>query len=168
MKIKLIIVLSLLVLAGCIEKKVESIEIHNKQHVTYLNDYGWTAERFASETKYEAGTLRSYKEHVDNIQTHGLVDLTPFLDEKVVETGYILQEKTDNYNQIVGYILESGNEIIGGYLEFNKEVEQSNGTIRIDLGETTPMFNSKGRRPLETKKVSVSSQPTLRMEETYV
>lgn len=44
MKIKTIIVLMLLVLAGCIEKKVESIEIHNKQHVTYLNDYGWTAD----------------------------------------------------------------------------------------------------------------------------
>lgn len=143
MKIKIFIVLILLVLAGCKENKIESIEIHNKQHVAYLNDYGWSAERFTSETKYDAGSLRSYKEHVKKIQTQGYVDLTPFLDEKVVETGYILQEKTDNYNQIVGYILESGEEIIGGYLAFNKEVQQSDGTIRIDLGETTPMFNSK-------------------------
>ncbi len=131
-------------LSGCKEKenKIESIEHFNKQHVTYLNEYGWSIERFASETNYAAGTLQSYEDHMNTIRTQGNVDLTPFIEEEVVETGYILNEKTDHYNQIVGYILESGENIVGGYLEFNHEVKQIDGIIRIDKGETTPMFNS--------------------------
>ncbi|NGM80939.1 DUF4830 domain-containing protein [Paenibacillus sp. 7124] len=140
MQFKIVIILILLVLAGC--KEIESTEIYNKEHVLYLNGYGRSAERFKSETKYAAGTLRFYKEHINTIQTQGHVDLAAFLDEEVIETGYVLNEKTDHYNQIVGYILESRDGIIGGYLEFNKEVEQSDGTIRIDSGETTSMFNS--------------------------
>ncbi len=132
----------LLVLTGCEENKLEPIEIYNKQHVTYLNQYAWSIDRFTSETKYAPRTLQDYKEHMNTIRTDGQIDLTPFFDKEVIETGYILNEKTDHYNQIVSYILESGEEIIGGYLEYNNEVEQSDGKIRIEVGETTPIFNS--------------------------
>ncbi|MHA0858495.1 DUF4830 domain-containing protein [Paenibacillus sp. CMAA1364] len=132
----------MIILPGCAEKEkgIESLENYNKQHVTYLKEYGWSIKRFTSETKYAAETLRSYEEHVNTIRSQGKVDLTPFLDKEVLETGYILNEKTDHYNQIVGYILESGEEIIGSYLEFNHEIEQKDGIIRIDIGVTTPIF----------------------------
>jgi hypothetical protein len=52
----------------------------------------------------------------------GHVDLASFLDREVIETGYILQEKTTTYNQIVGYILESDHKIIGGYLAFKQRL----------------------------------------------
>lgn len=142
LQLRIFIVVILLLLAGCKENKVEPIEFHNTQHVAYLNHYGWNIGRFASETKYAPSTLQDYKEHTNTIRIEGNIDLTPFRDKEVIETGYILKEKTDHYNQIVGYILESGDEIIGGYLEFNNEVEQINGELQVEVGKTKPMFNS--------------------------
>lgn len=69
--------------------------------------------------------------------------MTRFLDQEVTETGYFLQEKTMTYNQIVGYILESGNEIIGGYLVFNYEAEQADGTLHIDQSVMNPILHRK-------------------------
>jgi hypothetical protein len=129
----------LALLSGCSDTKKEHVETGNQKHIAYLKDYGWSIDRFSIEVKYAAGTLRDYNEHLDTIRTEGQLDLTPFLHEEVIETGYILQEKTYRYNQIVGYIFESGGEIIGGYLEFNNEVSQSDGTIRVDPGKVTPM-----------------------------
>jgi len=98
MQLKIFIILILLVLTGCKENKLEPIELHNKQHVTYLNQYAWSIDHFASETKYAPRTLQDYKEHVSTIRTEGHIDLTPFIDKEVIETGYILHEKTDHYN----------------------------------------------------------------------
>lgn len=141
-KIVIFLILFVLILAGCKEDKKEYRGFYNKIHTDYLQKSGWNAERFASETKYAAGTLKDYKEHVNTIRTDGQFDLTPFLDKDVIETGYVLKEKTDLYNQIVAYILESGGEVIGGYLEFNHEVVQPDGVIQVNAGQTTPMFNS--------------------------
>lgn len=78
-----------------------------------------------------------------DIKGFGHVDLTPYIDKEVIETGYILQEKTATYNQIVGYILESGDEIIGGYLVFNHEAEQADGTLHIDQSNMNPIPHRK-------------------------
>ncbi|MGO4107113.1 DUF4830 domain-containing protein [Paenibacillus sp. YAF4_2] len=140
MKLKIVaLIVILIILTGCTEDKKEHVEIGNQQHIAYLKDYGWNIDRFGSEIKYAARTLRDYKEHMDTIRTQGQVDLTPFLNQEVIETGYILKEKTNQYNQIVGYILESHGKIIGGYLEFNNEIEQVDGTIRIEPGKVTPI-----------------------------
>ncbi|CAM3341906.1 DUF4830 domain-containing protein [Paenibacillus lupini] len=140
MKLKIAaLIVILIMLTGCTEDKKEQVVIGNQLHIAYLKDYGWSIDRFGSEIKYAAGTLCDYKEHMDTIRTQGQMDLTPFLNQEVIETGYILKEKTKQYNQIVGYILESHEEIIGGNLEFNNEVEQADGTIRVDSGKITPM-----------------------------
>lgn len=144
LKLKLFFILMLVILVGCNkENDGVVIEIHKEQHVNYLQNYGWSIDRFASETKYAAYTLQSFKSHVKDIKELGHVDLTRFLDQEVTETGYFLQEKTATYNQIVGFILESGNEIIGGYLVFNYEAEQVDGTLHIDQSVMNPILHRK-------------------------
>ncbi|KOP67459.1 hypothetical protein AMS62_21090 [Bacillus sp. FJAT-18019] len=144
MKLKLFFIFMLVILVGCNEQKDEIVtELHKEQHIKYLEDYGWNIDRFASEFKYAASSLESFKSHVNDIEEFGQVDLTPYYDKEVIETGYILQEKTKTYNKIVGYILESGDEIIGGYLEFNHEAEQEDGTLEIDQTEISPMLHRK-------------------------
>ncbi|MGG3506527.1 DUF4830 domain-containing protein [Paenibacillus lautus] len=144
LKLKLLFILMLVILVGC-NKEDDGvvIEIHKEQHINYLEDYGWSIDRFASVTKYAAHTLQSFKSHVKDIKELGHVDLTPFLDKEVIETVYFLQEKTMTYNQIVGYILESGNEIIGGYLVFNHEAKQADGTLNIDQSNMNPILHRK-------------------------
>ncbi|GIO96059.1 hypothetical protein J14TS5_11450 [Paenibacillus lautus] len=145
LKLKLLFILMLVILVGCNKEDdgVVVIETYKEQHIKYLDEYGWSIDRFGSETKYAAHTLQSFKSHVKDIKELGHVDLTPFLDKEVIETGYILQEKTMTYNQIVGYILESGNEIIGGYLVFNHEAEQADGTLHIDQSNMNPILHRK-------------------------
>lgn len=144
MKLKLFFILMLVILVGCNKENDEVvIEIHKEQHVNYLENYGWSIDRFVSETKYAAHTLQSFKSHVKDIREFGHVDLTPFLDQEVTETGYFLKEKTMTYNQIVGYILESGNEIIGGYLVFNQELKQTDGTLLIEQSNMNPILHRK-------------------------
>lgn len=144
MKLKLFFILMLVILVGCNkENNGVVIEIHKEQHINYMENYGWSIDRFASETKYAAHTLQSFKPHVKDIREFGHVDLTPFLDKEVTETGYFLQEKTMTYNQIVGYILESDNEIIGGYLVFNHEIKQTDGTLHIEQSNMNPILHRK-------------------------
>ncbi|MEK4980014.1 DUF4830 domain-containing protein [Bacillus sp. FSL K6-6540] len=144
MKLKLLIICVLVILVGCNRQDDEIItETPKEQHVKFLEDYGWSIDRFASETKYAPSTLPSYQKHVKDLKDLGHVDLASFLDREVIETGYILQEKTTTYNQIVGYILESDHEIIGGYLVFNDELEQKDGTFTIDQSEMNPMLHRK-------------------------
>lgn len=144
MKLKLLFILMLVIFVGCNREDDEVVvEIHKEQHINYLEKYGWGIDRFASETKYAAHTLQSFKSHVKDIKELGDVDLTRYLDQEVTETGYILQEKTMTYNQIVGYILESGNEIIGGYLVFNHEAEQADGTLHIEHCDMNPILHRK-------------------------
>ncbi|GIO63705.1 DUF4830 domain-containing protein [Paenibacillus cineris] len=138
----ILVILIVLVLTGCKEEKKEYMPFYKPMHTDYLQKFGWKAERFASETKYEAKTLQSYKDHVDTIRTEGNIDLAPFFNKEVVETGYILKENTDLYNQIVAYILESEGKVIGGYLDFNHEVLQPDGVIEVHPGQTTPMFDA--------------------------
>lgn len=142
MKIKWFIILILVILVGCTkEQNEEIIETQQEQHVQYFHDYGWNLERFLSETKYAASTLGSYPEHVQDVKTLGHVDLTPYADKEVVETGYTLQGNTTTYNQIVGYIIESDHEVIGGYLVFNHEAEQADGTRHIDQSDMSPILH---------------------------
>ncbi|KOR90187.1 DUF4830 domain-containing protein [Paenibacillus solani] len=144
MKLKLFFIFMLVILVGCNEQKDEIVtELHKEQHINYLKDYGWSIDRFASDFKYAASSLESFKSHVNDIEELGQVDLAPYFDKEVIETGYILQEKTMTYNKIVGYILESDDEIIGGYLEFNHEAEQEDGTLEIDQTEISPMLHRK-------------------------
>lgn len=144
MKLKLFFIFMLVILAGCNEQNDEVVrELHKEQHIKYFEDYGWNIDQFASEFKYTASSLESFKSHVNDIEESGQVDLTPYYDKEVIETGYILQERTVTYNKIVGYILESGDEIIGGYLEFNHEAEQTDGTLEIDQREISPMLHRK-------------------------
>lgn len=142
MRSMILMLLVLLVLAGCKEHTKESVEIYNPQHTEYLQQYGWHIGQYYSETRFQANTLQDYQEHVDKIRTEGHVDLSPYLDRDVIETGYVLKEKTDHYNHIVVYILESGGAIIGSYLDFNHEVVQPSGEIQVNAGQTTPMFPS--------------------------
>jgi hypothetical protein len=144
LKLKLLFILMLVIFVGCNkEDDVIIMETHNEQHINYLVDYGWSIDRFASETTYAASTLQSYQSHVNDIKEFGHVDLTPYIDKEVIETGYILQEKTTKHNQIVGYILESGDAIIGGYLVFNHEAEQADGTLHIDHSDMSPILHRK-------------------------
>lgn len=144
MKLKLFFIFMLVILVGCNEQNDEVVrELHKEPHIKYLKDYGWNIDRFGSEFKYAASSLESFKSHLNDIEELGEVDLTPYYDKEVIETGYILQEKTVTYNKIVGYILESGDEIIGGYLEFNHEAEQADGTLEIDQMEISPMLHRK-------------------------
>lgn len=144
MKLKLLFIFMFVILVGCNEQSDEIVrELHKEQHIKYLKDYGWNIDRFASDFKYAASSLESFKSHVNDIEESGHVDLTPYYDKEVIETGYILQEKTMTYNKIVGYILESDDEIIGGYLEFNHEAEQDDGTLEIDQTEISPMIHRK-------------------------
>ncbi|WP_127591725.1 DUF4830 domain-containing protein [Paenibacillus lautus] len=134
----------LVILVGCNKEDDEvAVEIHKEQHINYLDNYGWSIDRFASETKYAAHTLQSFNSHVKDIKEVGHLEMTPFLDKEVIETGYILQEKTTKHNQIVGYILESGDAIIGGYLVFNHEAEQADGTLHIDHSDMSPILHRK-------------------------
>lgn len=144
LKFKLVFIFLLVLLAGCNEQKDEVVrELYKEQHIEYLKDYGWNIDRFGSEFKYAASSLESFKSHVNDIKELGQVDLAPYYDNEVIETGYVLQEKTKTYNKIVGYILESGDEIIGGYLEFHHEAEQADGTFEIDQTEISPMLHRK-------------------------
>ncbi|MGG3279937.1 DUF4830 domain-containing protein [Paenibacillus solani] len=144
MKLKLVLIFMLVLLVGCNEQNDDIVtELYKEQHIKYLEDYGWNIDRFASEFKYAASSLESFKSHLNDIEESGQVDLTLYYDKEVIETGYILQEKTVTYNKIVGYILESGDEIIGGYLEFNHEAEQEDGTLEIDQTEISPMLHRK-------------------------
>lgn len=144
MKLKLFFILIFVILVGCNEQSEEIVgELHKEQHIKYFENYGWNIDRFASDFKYAASSLEFFKSHVNDIKELGQVDMTPYYDKEVIETGYILQEKTVTYNKIVGYILESGDEIIGGYLEFNHEAEQADGTLDIDQTEISPMLHRK-------------------------
>jgi len=144
MKLKLFFVFMLVILVGCNEQNDDIVtELYSEQHIKYFEDYGWNIDRFASEFKYAASSLESFKSHLNDIEESGQVDLTPYYDKEVIETGYILQERTMTYNKIVGYILESGDEIIGGYLEFNHEAEHEDGTLEIDQTEISPMLHRK-------------------------
>lgn len=75
MKIKLFFILMLVILVGCNKENDEVvIQIHKEQYVNYLENYGWSIDRFASETKYAAHTLQSFKSHVKDIKELGHVD----------------------------------------------------------------------------------------------
>ncbi|RUS48261.1 DUF4830 domain-containing protein [Cohnella sp. AR92] len=127
-------------LAGCKENLEARTEYFDKKHVDFLSDYGWRIDRFGSEMKYAPRTMAAFPEHLSIVKAEGHVDLAAYSDKEVIETGYILKEQTDRYNQIVGYIFESEGKIIGSYLEFNQEITDSNGTVRVERGETTPLL----------------------------
>ena len=93
LKLKLFFILMLVILVGCNkENDGVVIEIHKEQHVNYLQNYGWSIDRFASETKY-AYTLQSFKSHVKDIKELGHVDLTRFWIKKLQRQGTSCKRK---------------------------------------------------------------------------
>lgn len=141
MKLKIILFLVMLaVLVGCEESQVESVQQYDERHVAYLMNYGWTIDQFRSSIHYPAKMLRSLPEQVSTIRKYTKVDVTSYLDKDVIVTGYILKGTTNQYNQIVGYLIESEEKVIGGYLQYNR-VFVEEGKLQVVPGEMTPMYN---------------------------
>ncbi|MWV43312.1 DUF4830 domain-containing protein [Paenibacillus sp. HJL G12] len=147
-----LILILLVVVTGCNNDTSEQVITYNKDHTRYLERYGWNIDRFASEMKYAPETLISYGKHMKEVKTAGQLDLSPYVHQEVIETGYLLHETTPGYNRITAYILESGGHIIGSYLMFEHELQDEHGAYHTDYTSTEPMVHSSKVVPQDPTK----------------
>lgn len=142
MKIKWIGIILLVLVMGCSDDKPKEVVIYKQSHVDFLKRYGWSIDRFASETKYASGTFQSFSRHMQEVKTKGKVDLGSYTDQEIIETGYVLREFKPDYNQIIAYIFESGGSIVGSYLVNNQLSMDKNGVYQIDDSFTDEMVQN--------------------------
>ncbi|MCJ8010862.1 DUF4830 domain-containing protein [Paenibacillus sp. KQZ6P-2] len=149
----MVFLILLLCVTGCKGSDTsEQVIVFNKDHTRYLEQYGWSIDRFASETKYAPGTLASFREHLKEMTDKGKLDISAYVNQEVVETGYVLRETTPGYNLITAYILESDGKWIGSYLVFSHETLDENGNYQTDISSTDEMINSSEVAGLHPKK----------------
>ncbi len=106
------------ILLGCQDKHLEQSEIPiPKEHSEFLSSYGWEIKENHSYNYYDyiphekVNEMSLYKEYLNDIKQKGGIDLTPFLNEPILEMGYVLQNTPENYTWIQAYVYESDGKV---------------------------------------------------------
>jgi hypothetical protein len=92
-----------------------------------LFSYDWEIERNHSFNYYGlipnegVSEMSLYQEYINDINEFGAVNLNPYLDTTITETGYVLNNTIKDYPWIQAYVYESDGEVIGGYLVLYKQ-----------------------------------------------
>jgi hypothetical protein len=116
------------ILIGCQNDDLEqSKNTISESHQKFLTSYGWKIERNHSFHFYGlipnkgVSEMSFYQEYINDIKEFGGVNLNPYLDAPITETGYVLNNTIEDYTWIQAYVYESDGEVIGGYLVLYKQ-----------------------------------------------
>lgn len=110
--------------------------------VELFERYGWTIKSFSEESKYAPGSFPDLKEHYELLVKKGKINLEQYINEEIIETGYLFEESVGPFNYVLGYLLESEGKIIGSYLTINQQ--NLNGSVyEIITGPTIPIANKE-------------------------
>ncbi len=85
-----------------------------KAHPDYIASFHWHIEKPLESTVYPKGYFRG--ERLGQIKAAG-ADLTPYVNEEIKETGYVLQER-EQYGKIYFFLYEVNNKIVAAHLGY--------------------------------------------------
>lgn len=115
-------------LIGCQDDDLEqSMTSITDSHQEFLSSFDWEIERNHSFHFYGlihnegVSEMSLYQEYINDINEFGGVDLNPYLDGSITETGYVLNNTLEDYTWIQAYVYEADGEVIGGYLVVYKQ-----------------------------------------------
>ncbi|UCZ51473.1 DUF4830 domain-containing protein [Bacillus shivajii] len=148
-EISFLIFVLFIFIIGCQDREREGIPFP-KEHENHLSSYGWDIRYSHSEVYFnyqEAdesivhNQLYEHQEYVQEKKENANIDLTPYLDEPILQRGYIVEIGSLNYDWIQAYVYEADDEIIGGYLVLYRKDKNNGVPVEIPLLDYQDLVN---------------------------